>query len=92
MIAMPKLKECLSPAIVYPTAASIDRSIVLKSKKKKKVSMLEEYQDALSKKGDSTIHSSIGDIHIVRRKASISILCTLVTKLRRGKKYVFRLL
>ena len=41
------------------------------------------YQDALCNKGDSAVHRSVGDIHIIGRKASIRILCTLETELEK---------
>jgi hypothetical protein len=40
MIAMPKPKEHLSPAIVYPTATSIDRSSSISKKRDKNKSRL----------------------------------------------------
>ena len=41
------------------------------------------YQDTLRNKGDSAVHRSVGDIHVVRCKASLRILCTLVTELEK---------
>lgn len=69
MIAMPEPKEYLKPTDVYPTTTSIDRSSFIKLKKKAEKSLKDNrtYQDTLGNKGDSTVHCSVSDIHVVGR-------------------------
>ena len=42
------------------------------------------YQDTLGNESNSAVHRSVGNVHVVRRKASLKILRTLITEL--GKK------
>ena len=39
------------------------------------------YQDTLRNEGDSAVHRSVGNVHIVGHKAKLSILLAFETKL-----------
>ena len=44
------------------------------------------YQDTLGNEGDSAVHRSVGNVHVIRRKASLKILQTLIMELGKRKK------